>query len=470
MLIVGLACPLYGGQADTLVYGSEGEPVRQLQERLAALGYYAMDISGTYMEHTQAAVEAFQSDNGMEATGEADDALQRLIASTDAAPRTTTAPPAVALSYPGKLSSGSEGESVRHLQSRLAALGYYTLEITGNFLDNTREAVKAFQRQNGLVEDGVVGEATWEALFHDQTIVGPDATPRPSPSPAPVPYRIRVDVTNQVTTVYGLDDAGEYTNVIKHMICSTGTEKDPTAPGTYVLNGATSRWCYFPKWGTHAQYWTRIDAYNAFHSVIYKSANSMTLSEGSYTGLGNRASHGCIRLLVEDAKWIYDNVGKGTEVIVFEGEWDEELTKSQKIPPLDRSVMLPEPTAQPSPTPAYRSGETPPGASGPMEYGLEDEAVFWLQNRLAEIGYYHGSLTGGYYSGTADAVTRFQQDHGLTATGNADAQTLEMIYAASGTIATQAPTDGFRIVAPASTAVPETPSFYVPREERQQGS
>lgn len=82
----------------------------------------------------------------------------------------------------------------------------------------------------------------------------------------------------------------------------------------------------------------------------------MALKTGSYTGLGKRASHGCIRLMVDDAKWIYDNCGKGTEVVIYEGEEDEELTRSLKIPPLDRSVMMPEPTAAPT---------QPPGRTAP---------------------------------------------------------------------------------------------------------
>lgn len=255
------------------------------------------------------------------------------------------------------LSYGSVGDDVTRLQERLTELGYYAGVISGQFLDNTQGAVSAFQKQNGLKVDGVVGPDTWQTLFDDVDVAYAFSAPRPEKTPAPTPYMITIDVTNQVTTVYGLDGYGQYNRVVKRMICSTGTESDPTPPGTYTLNGATARWCYFPKWGSHAQYWTRIDAYNAFHSVIYTSPDSMALSTSSYTNLGNRASHGCIRLLLEDAKWIYENCGKGTEVIVLEGPYDDELTKSQKVPELDRSVMLPFPTAQPTQEPVYNPRE-----------------------------------------------------------------------------------------------------------------
>ena len=40
------------------------------------------------------------------------------------------------------------------------------------------------------------------------------------------------------------------------------------------------------------------------------------LNKTSVRKLGRRASHGCIRLTVEDAKWIYDNCPAGTTVII----------------------------------------------------------------------------------------------------------------------------------------------------------
>ena len=63
------------------------------------------------------------------------------------------------------LRSGSKGPRVTNLQSRLQTLGYYQAEIDGEFGAMTRDAVKAFQQQNGLAADGIVGEDTKELLF-----------------------------------------------------------------------------------------------------------------------------------------------------------------------------------------------------------------------------------------------------------------------------------------------------------------
>jgi len=63
------------------------------------------------------------------------------------------------------LRTGSTGDAVKNLQSRLYTLGYYQGEIDGQFGAGTRDAVMAFQRQNGLDADGIVGAETRELLF-----------------------------------------------------------------------------------------------------------------------------------------------------------------------------------------------------------------------------------------------------------------------------------------------------------------
>ncbi len=434
IMILFLASAALAEEMPTLSYNSAGDAVLTLQQRLTELGYYTFRITGVYQENSQRAVQAFQADNGLPVTGVADAALQQMILSPYASPKATPVPAptptplVLTASFSGKLEYGSVGDNVTRVQARLSAMGYYGDKISGQFLGNTRNAVKAFQKQNGLAVDGVVGETTWQALFLDNTAVDAFAPPKPTPVPTPVPYRIGVDVTNQVTTVYGLDEQGNYTQVVKDMICSTGTASDPTPLKTYVLNGAVSRWCYFPKWGSHAQYWTRMDGSNAFHSVIYTAADEMTLAVGSYTGLGKRASHGCIRLMVADAKWIYDNCGKGTEVVVYEGPPNEEMTKSLKIPPLDYSRMLPQPTPAPTQPPLYNAGGLPPMPFRTLSRGTESEAVYWLQCKLTDLGYYAGPATGGYYKGTIEAVKAFQRDHGLSVDGQAGKQTLSAIY------------------------------------------
>lgn len=65
--------------AGAIVLGSMGETVRQLQEDLAALGYYYGDITGNFGSLTESAVQAFQEANGLAADGIAGTKTQRMI-------------------------------------------------------------------------------------------------------------------------------------------------------------------------------------------------------------------------------------------------------------------------------------------------------------------------------------------------------------------------------------------------------
>ncbi|MBQ7306809.1 MAG: peptidoglycan-binding protein [Clostridia bacterium] len=439
-----------------LQYGSSGEDVKRLQTRLTELGYYTGKISGNFLEATGSAIERFQQKIGEEPTGIADIDVQALLFSGDAlsahakvevtptpapdldnmsflvidedAPVTPTPIPVV--EFKKQLARGSTGKTVKQLQERLTELGYYEGPVSGNFLGHTANAVKAFQKQNGLKADSIVGEDTWNMIFNTSDIILPDQTPRPTPTPTPVPFAITVDVNNQVTTVYGRDENGDYTVVIRQMLCSTGTKGAPSDVGDWVLSGRNARWCYFPKWGGHAQYWTKINGSIAFHSVIYNTVDTMDLSVKSYKNLGKRASHGCIRLTVADARWIYENVGKGTVVTITEKlPKDPELVASLKLPPLNYGNMLPKETPQPTAEPNYISGGQPPLPLTKLKKNDSSPAVYWMQKKLTELGYYQGKCSGTYLAGTASAVKAFQKANGLSVNGDvASVQMLEKLY------------------------------------------
>ena len=73
------------------------------------------------------------------------------------------------------LRTGSRGQEVKDLQSRLYTLGYYTGEFDGQFGPETKTAVIDFQKANGLYADGMVGAETKKLLFSAQ------AKPKTSP-------------------------------------------------------------------------------------------------------------------------------------------------------------------------------------------------------------------------------------------------------------------------------------------------
>ena len=63
------------------------------------------------------------------------------------------------------LQKGSKGEAVTAIQKRLKQLGYFEGEVSETFDDATTIAVKAFQKDNKLTADGVVGDKTLKKIF-----------------------------------------------------------------------------------------------------------------------------------------------------------------------------------------------------------------------------------------------------------------------------------------------------------------
>ena len=156
------------GQTRSLSLGMTGNDVYALQERLIELRYLTGVPDGVYGEETQAAVMAFQKNNGLTPDGTAGaTTLRKLSGSCKAATRVTPSPVPSGIVT---LREGDTGENVYILQARLFELGYYTGRIDGRFSAETTTAVKAFQAANGLGVDGIAGKGTQNALNRDDAI------------------------------------------------------------------------------------------------------------------------------------------------------------------------------------------------------------------------------------------------------------------------------------------------------------
>ena len=130
------------------------------------------------------------------------------------------------------------------------------------------------------------------------------------------PYKITVDRTNCVVTVYGDDGSGQFALPVKAFVCSVGLSSTPTPKGTfYTGSQAKVKELMGPSWG---QYSTHIVNGVYFHSVATPSASDPghNVPAGEYYKLGSPASHGCVRLLVGDAYWIYTHISAGTKVVI----------------------------------------------------------------------------------------------------------------------------------------------------------
>ena len=78
------------------------------------------------------------------------------------------------MEYTRLLKHMMSGADVRAVKDRLVALGYLHAATHDTFGDDTLAAVRAFQRDNGLEVDGIVGPLTWAALFAHAEPDGPE--------------------------------------------------------------------------------------------------------------------------------------------------------------------------------------------------------------------------------------------------------------------------------------------------------
>lgn len=182
-----------------------------------------------------------------------------------------------------------------------------------------------------------------------------------------VPYLIKVNRYHNTITVYAKDEMGKYNVPVKAFVCSTGKKGTQTVLGTYNTK-AKYRWKALmgDVWG---QYATRIVGGILFHSVYYyEYKNPGSLATNEYNKLGSPASHGCIRLTVADAKWIYDNCPVGTTVVIYDDKSSPGPLGKPEAIKLHASVRW---------DPTDPGKDNPYKSKKPQLYGVKNKSVPW---------------------------------------------------------------------------------------------
>jgi len=183
--------------------GNKGERVLMIQERLNDLGYNAGFEDGSYGQNTEAAVKAFQTDNGLQVDGIAGPATLKKLYSSNVASKPTATPkpntptpkpndptpkpntPTPAPQEPIELKLGDRSEAVKKLNKRLAKLGYLIdfdqKDADANlFTEETMEAVNAFALMCGMTPTDTATEELLELLYKDNAPTPAPAAPDPA--------------------------------------------------------------------------------------------------------------------------------------------------------------------------------------------------------------------------------------------------------------------------------------------------
>ena len=146
-------------------------------------------------------------------------------------------------------------------------------------------------------------------------------------------YFISVNREKNQVMIFAKDGDNGYTIPVKSFVCSVGLNNS-TITGTY---STTDMYEWRELVGhTYGQYAVRIHGPYLFHSVPGSAMNKYSISASEFNKLGEPASHGCVRLCVRDAKWIYDHCKRGTVVTISDTAYM----------PFDKPVMTKIPEGQ----------------------------------------------------------------------------------------------------------------------------
>ena len=435
----------------TLTLGMTGNDVYALQERLIELRYLTGVADGVFGAETQAALIAFQKNNGLTADGNAGSStLKKLAGSCKAATRTTPTP---VPSGTVTLREGDEGENVYILQAYLFELGYYTGRIDGRFSAETTEAVKAFQRANGLTADGIAGKGTQSKLTSGSAIPAGNANENGQESGTP-------PQTSELTTLRRGDKSAQVM-VMQQYLMELGylsTQPDGQfGAGTeravklfQEANGLTADGV----------------AGKGTLSILY-SGSAVAYGGSS----GGSSSSGSVPSATATPK-------PNTDIVIqWESEGDDVRQYQQRLVELGYlsskyvTGKFNQPTVEATKAFQTMNGLKVDGAAGPQSLkliysndalnadgvrvgdllmsssgtgvsevltaGMTGEQVRQVQSRLAELGYLSASFVNGVYDdNTRQAIRRFQQANGLTADGAAGSATQSRLYA-SGAVTAQ---------------------------------
>ena len=226
--------------------------------------------------------------------------------------------------------STDEGAIVRQNAAKNAGLQKWKamLDPDGGFVFTNRASGRALSAEaTGATGEAVVsstfvndGSQKWalKASSYKRPTVGPDSGPGAIAAARSAEYAksiwsdtnyfIAVDLTNNWVCIY--KGAVGSRELYKSYICSGGAPSSPTPTGEFTIwyrqysfgDGYT---CYYATAFLGYEY--------LFHSVLYNEG-TFTIQDGR---LGQSISHGCVRMDIDDAHWIYDNIPDGTKVKIF---------------------------------------------------------------------------------------------------------------------------------------------------------
>ena len=124
-------------------------------------------------------------------------------------------------------------------------------------------------------------------------------------------FLIITDINRQKTHVFIISDYGW--SLVRSFDCSTGLNISPTTRGIFTISDRGT-WFYSERLASGAKYWLRFNGQYLFHSIPMDEYKNIIPGEDI---VGEKRSSGCIRLMPDDAKWLFENIPTGTTAVII---------------------------------------------------------------------------------------------------------------------------------------------------------
>lgn len=441
----------YNAGYPVLRLGSTGSDVADLQTRLTELRYYSGVIDGKYAAETQQAVAEFQEKNGLTADGIAGRQTQDLLYSSSAQAKVIAAGSDAATEGYILLKEGASGIEVRKLQARLAELGYYSGGTDGLYGSSTTDAVKAFQRANGLSSDGQAGVQTQTKLYSANAVYASSPVTTADPNAT---RTLTLGMTGN--DVYALQQRLIELRYLNGVPDGVFGEETQTALKAFQKNNgltvdgnagsSTQKRLYGSAKAASGSTPTPVPAgATVLHEgdsgeAVYQM--QMRLFElGFYSGridgrFGSDTTEAVKAFQAANGLTVDGVPGKGTFA---------RLQSAQAVSAADVAAAQSDTVQEPA-----DEVESGTDTQLVLRRGDKGDAVLLLQQTLKKLGYLSWEPDGAFGTGTENALKAFQRVNGLTQDGIAGKGTLAILYSSSA--------KGNTGTASAPTSVPATPT------------
>lgn len=228
------------------------------------------------------------------------------------------------------ISLGFKGDIVRSIQRLLNILEESNIQEDGIYGGETYNAIIQYQAKNGLNQDGIIGKQTVAKLLNDGSkkqsnvikskvsneenitsikaineIIKDNLNSKEINSDTN--YFIAVSKSHREVYIYHKEIDSWV--IVKTFSCSIGAPESPTIEGNFQ-SGLRGKELRINE--TFVKYFTQISGDYLFHSIPYNE-----IGEPMDDSLGEAVSHGCVRLALEDAKYIYDTIPARTGIKII---------------------------------------------------------------------------------------------------------------------------------------------------------